>query len=406
MRKIRFLLIAMISVSLFITCSREQAVKIDLDNFSVMEESARGSEVSFYMWGGSSEINRWIDNTVGNKLKEEYNITLKRVPMDAGIFINKLLTEKQADKENGSIDLVWINGENFKNAVEEGLLFGPYSEKLPNYIKYIDRDSVNSDFGFPVRGYETPYGKSYFVFEYDTVKTVDPPENFTDLLTWVKANPGRFTYPRPPDFTGSAFVRLVFYAVNGGYENFKGDFMKEKADKGLKNLFNYLNELRPYLWQEGKVYPRDSAALDLLFEQNEIDFSMNYNVSHAQNKINSGSYLSSVRTFVFDKGALYNLHFTAIPFNAPNKAGALILSNLLISPEMQLSKSDPDNWGDLTVLNTAMLSNEYKEKFSNLNMGPAVLTPELLYSQGVPEIDADYLDVIETAWEEEMLRKE
>ncbi len=402
LKKISVLIIIILAI--FLSCSEKNTVNVNLNDFSSVTTAAEGTEVSFYMWGGSAEINRWVDEEVGSQLKSEYNITLKRVPMDASIFINKLLTEKAAKKETGTIDLVWINGENFKNAKESELLYGPYAEDLPNFKKFIDKESVNSDFGFPVEGYEAPYGKSYFVFEYDSAKLDSLPGNFEDLLSWVKNHPGRFTYPRPPDFTGSAFVRLAFYEVNGGYENFAGDFSKEKLDKGLDNLFSYLNEIKPYLWQEGKVYPRDSAALDILFEQNETDFSMNYNVAHAQNKINTGQYPNTVRTFVMEKSALYNLHFTGIPYNAPNKAGALVLSNLLMSPEIQLSKNNPANWGDLTVLNTKKLSVEMQNKFKLIYKGDAILSLDILYREGVPEINADYLDGIETAWEREMLK--
>ncbi len=386
-------------------CSRTKSETVDLADFEAVSQAARGTTVTFYMWGGSSEINTWVDTVVGKKLQDEYAITLKRVPMDAGIFINKLLTEKRAGKEKGTMDLLWINGENFKNAREADLLYGPYTSVLPNFQKYIDPDSVQTDFGYPVEGYEAPYGKAYFVFEYDSSRTSVIPENFTDLLSWVKEHPGRFTYPRPPDFTGSAFVRLAFYAANGGYDAFAGKFSEEKATKGLNNLFIYLKELKPYLWQQGKVYPRDSAALDSLFEQGEVDFSMNYNAAHAQNKINAGQYPESVRTFVMEQSALYNLHFTAIPYNAPNKAAALVLSNLLMSPEIQLSKSDPANWGDLTVLNTKKLNPEMQKKFTSINSGKAILPLAVLYKEGVPEISAEYLDVIETAWEKEMLKE-
>ncbi|MCK5250794.1 MAG: ABC transporter substrate-binding protein, partial [Spirochaetaceae bacterium] len=183
-------------------------------------EAARGSEVSFYMWGGSTEINGWIDMVVARGLKSEYDITLKRVPMDASVFVNKLLAEKQADREKGVIDLLWINGENFRNAREADLLWGPTTDKLPNFVSFVDPESAATDFGYPTEGYETPYGKSWFVFEYDTAKISGSPADFDELTAWIKANPGRFTYPQPPDFTGSAFLRLAFYHVNGGYEKF------------------------------------------------------------------------------------------------------------------------------------------------------------------------------------------
>ncbi len=57
---------------------------------------------------------------------------------------------------------------------------------------------------------ESPWGSAQVVMMYDSQKTPLPPQSIPDLITWIKANPGRFTYPAPPDFTGSAFVRHVF----------------------------------------------------------------------------------------------------------------------------------------------------------------------------------------------------
>jgi putative spermidine/putrescine transport system substrate-binding protein len=104
---------------------------------------------------------------------------------------------------------------------------------------------------------------------------------------------------------------------------------------------------------------------------------MNYNVSHASNKIATGQYPDTVRTFVPEDSALFNLHFTAVPFNSPNKAGALVLSNYLLSPEIQLSKNDPANWGDLTVLDPGRLDAADAAAFSALDQGVATLSWKL-----------------------------
>lgn len=368
-------------------------------------ESARGSEVSFYMWGGSTEINGWIDMVVAKGLKADYGITLKRVPMDASVFVNKLVAEKQAGRDKGVIDLLWINGENFKNAREADLLWGPYTDRLPNFASFVDPESAATDFGYPTGGYEAPYGKAWFVFEYDSAVIETPPADFVELTRWIKANPGRFTYPQPPDFTGSAFLRLALYHVNGGHEKFMKGFDADLAEESVKPLIAWLKEIEPYLWQEGRSYPRDSASLDALFERGELDFSMNYNVSHASNKIASGQYPASVRTFVPADSALFNLHFTAIPFNAPNKAAALVLSNYLLSPRIQLSKNDPANWGDLTVLDPERLSSADAAAFSALNLGIATLSLEELTPEAVPEIPSGYIEFLESAWDAKILRQ-
>ncbi len=66
------------------------------------------------MWGGDDGINAYIDEYVTPRLKKDHNITLERVPIETADIIQKLRAEKQAGKEKGVIDVVWINGDNFE----------------------------------------------------------------------------------------------------------------------------------------------------------------------------------------------------------------------------------------------------------------------------------------------------
>ncbi len=357
------------------------------------------------MWGGSEQINSWIDNYVDVKLKVDYNIDLVRVPMDATIFVNKLLTEKSAGKKTGDIDLLWINGENFKNAKLGGVLYGPYIDRLPNYKKYTDPKTALSDSGFPVDGFELPYGKAQFNYIYDRKKILSPPNNFIELKDWVIQNPGLFAYPSPPDFLGSAFIRQAFYSLTGGYEQYQNGFDKSLFDTNSKILWDYLNEIEPYLWNEGKTYPRELGAMNKLFERGEVLFTMSFTQTFAQNKIKEGIYPSSVKSHIFNDGSLGNTHYTAIPFNSPNIPGALVLSNFLIDPVTQLSKNRSNNWGDFTVLSINLLDKKYKKLFSNIKLGEATLSLEELDKYVVPEIPSEYLEALERGWEQYVLRK-
>lgn len=386
-------------------CKKEEDTTWTNGSFEEAEKAARDSVVTFYMWGGSEMINKWVDEYIGGALKEQYNMELKRVPMDASVFVNKLITEKAAEKETGEIDLVWINGENFKNARKAGVLYGPFLDKLPNYRDYVDPKSTESDAGFPVEGYEAPYGKAQFNFIYDTAITEAPPINFQDLLSWVKENPGQFTYPQPPDFTGSAFIRQAFYALTGGYEQYSKGFNQELYNKNSPLLWEYLNEMEPWLWQEGTTYPKDKPAQDTLFEKGEVAFTMSFTQTFAQSRINEGRFPYTVSSFLLQDGSLTNTHFVAIPFNSPNKAGALVLANLLLSPEAQLSKNNPVNWGDFTVLSQARLSKAMKTEFENLDLGKATLPLIILDQYAVPEISSEYWEALEKDWETYVLKK-
>src|ERR671916_2591360 len=82
--------------------------------FSELEKAARGTEVNLAMYGGDEAINAYVDDYVVPKLEKEHGIELRRTPLgDTADAVNKLLNEKQAGKDDGTIDLVWINGENF-----------------------------------------------------------------------------------------------------------------------------------------------------------------------------------------------------------------------------------------------------------------------------------------------------
>ncbi|MCK5008800.1 MAG: ABC transporter substrate-binding protein, partial [Spirochaetales bacterium] len=179
-------------------------------------DEAGGQKLYWYMWGGSDLINKFVNGYLAERLRNEYDITLEMVPVtDAATFINKVLGEKQARRDSGgSVDVMWINGENFRTMREADLLFGPYADKLP-HMQYIDStdSSISNDFGFPVEGYESPYGSAQVVMVYDSARVPEPPRKIEDLLDWIRANPGKFTYPAIPDFTGSVFVRHLFYHV-------------------------------------------------------------------------------------------------------------------------------------------------------------------------------------------------
>lgn len=370
--------------------------------------AAQGTTVNFYMWGGDERINTWIDTFVADSMREKYGIKVNRVPMGPDEYLNKLLGEKQANKQDGSIDLLWINGENFRTARQADLLWGPFAEKVPNYEKYVDKTApdIAYDFGFPVEGYEVPYGKAQFVFAYDSAKVQNPPRSSAALLQWVKEHPGRFTYPELPDFTGSVFVRHLMYELCGGYEAFPftEDVDKDSLDRQLEPLWKYFGEMKSYLWRKGETYPASIAALHQLFADGEVDITMTYNPALISGMIEQKLLPDTVRTFVWDKGTIGNTHFLAIPFNAPNKNGALALANFLLSPEAQFSKYQPANWGDLIALDVNKLEPQDLAELQSIDPGIATLSSEELQAHRLPEIAATYIPVIEALWKEKVIQ--
>ena len=370
-------------------------------------EKAQGQTVDWFMYGGFPAANAYVNGFVAPALKDKYGITLRQVPVrDIAEVVSKLLVERQAGKtEGGEADLMWINGENFRTAKGNGLLFGPYADRLPN-IQYVDRakPSVKNDFGEPVEGMESPWGSAQVVFTHDTARTPEPPRTMGDFLQWIKDNPGRFTYPAPPDFTGSVFVRHVFYHVSGDVAGWQGDFDAEKFDQAAEKTYAVLRELKPFLWREGQTYPESPVRLSQLFADGEIDFSFSYHPAEASKHIQDGLYPETARTFVFEEGTIANTHFVAIPFNAGDPEGALVTANFLLSPEAQLEKADPRVWGDLPAIDTGRLEPEWQAKFQALPRGKATLPDAVLQNHRLPEPPSEILIRLEKGWQEAVLK--
>lgn len=374
-------------------------------NWEQLLERARGTTVNYAMWGGDEARNRYFQDAVAANLKRRFDITLRIVPLnDTAELINKLLNEKAAGKTaDGSVDMVWINGENFRTAKQAGLLWGPFAERLPN-LRYYDETARQRDFGTPIEGYEAPWQKAQFVLAYDTARLAEPPRSIAALQAWIKAHPGRFTYLAPPDFTGSAFLRHLLFHFGGGAAAFQSGFDQSRYDAASTAMLAWLNESKPYLWRRGETYPTTAKEQDRLFANGEIDFAMSYGPSFASERIARGEYPPTVRTFVFTEGTLANYSFLALPFNATNAAGALAVINYLMSPDHALEQSR--TLGSVFPLALDRLSETERAAAAALPLGPATLTAAELAAHQFPEADAQYLERLEKDWLEKVLRQE
>ena len=368
---------------------------------------AKGQTVDWYMWGGSPSVNSYVNGYVAEEVKKRYDITLRQVPVkDIAEVVSKLVVEKQAGKINGgSVDLMWINGENFRTCKREKLLYGPFADLLPNQ-KYVDlsNPSIINDFGTPVEGLESPWGSAQVVMIYDSARMTDPPRTISDLLAWIKAHPGRFTYPAPPDFTGSVFIRHLFYHISGSVKKWQKHYSDTELAEAAQATYALLNELKPSLWRKGSTYPDSPVRMDTLFADGEIDFSFSYHQASASRNIVDGVFPDTVRTFIFQEGTIANTHFVAIPFNAQDKAGAMVVANFLLSPEAQIKKADLNTWGDFPIISTAKLSPEQQAALSSLPRGRATLSDEELQAHQLPEPPSRILIELEKGWEKNVLK--
>ena len=406
MKRMLTLLLALVLVLGLTACgAKEKEIDLNTASWEEIVAAAKGTTVTFYGWGGDENRNNWLNTTVADYVKEHYDITLEVVGMNIDEILAKLSGEKQAGSAKGSIDMIWINGENFYSAKDNGLLWGPFTGKLPNMEAYIDLNDPETlnDFCMPIDGYEAPYAKAQLVMYADTAVTPDLPASAEELMQFAKANPGKVTYPALPDFTGSAFVRNIIYELCGWeqFQTMAADYDTVKA--AVAPAMDYLRALNPYLWNEGRTFPDSSTTVDAMFADGEVVMNVSYSPFTVATGIASGTYTESTQTFVFDKGPIGNTNYMAIGFNSPNKAGAMVVINAIISGDIQLTQYA--QLRELPVVATEKLSSDEKAAFDAVDLGKGVLSQAELLSHRLPEMPAKLVPIIEEIWLNEVVGK-
>jgi putative thiamine transport system substrate-binding protein len=341
--------------------------------WSAIEGSARGQTVYFNAWAGDSAANGYIA-WVAREVERRYAVKLIHVKLaDTASAVSRILAEKAGARDSqGSIDLIWINGENFAALMQRGLLYGGWTELLPN-TRWLDmrNPSLSSDFTLPTAGFELAWGTARFTLMYDAeAVSVPVPQDPAALLRWIGAHPGRFTYPQPPDFLGTSFLKQLLLLLTANRERLLqpagGDF-----DELTKPLWTWLDAAGPKLWRSGRIYPRSGPELRRLLADGEVDWALTFNPAEANRAIRADELPATTRALHFRDGILSNAHFLAIPFNARAKAAAMVVANFLISPEAQARKADETVWGDPTVLAPERVAAVDRRRFSELIIGPA-----------------------------------
>ena len=352
------------------------AVAQDL-KWSEVVAKARGQSVNFNAWAGDEKTNAFIA-WVGDELARRYGVRVNHVKLkDTAEAVTRVVAEKAAGRDaGGTVDLIWINGPNFLAMKEQRLLFGPFTPALPNYAR-VDTTNVRSnvvDFTVPVDGMASPWRRAQIVFVYDGRRIKDPPRSMPELLAWARANPGRLTHPSVRNFLGSTFLKQALY-------EFAPDpaVLQQPATDGnfaavTAPLWAWYDALKPHLWRRGQQFPDSGPAQRQLMNDGEIDMMISFNPSEAAVAIAAGLLPDTVRTFVPAKGTIGNTSFVAIPYNAANREGAMVVADFLLDPATQAHAQDFRQMGNFTVLDMAKLSPAERKRFADLPRTPALPT--------------------------------
>lgn len=181
-----------------------------------------------------------------------------------------------------------------------------------------------------------PYRGSSVLLAYDTKAVPAPPKTLDDLLAWIKAHPGKFTYNSPKSGgSGGSFVATVLdkyvpadvrQKMTVGYDK----SLEPAWDQG----FATLHGLNPYVYQKG-VYPNGNQQVLDLLSSGQISmapvWSDMFTTAVANGAIPATVKATQISGPSFTGGAAY----LGVPASSPSKDAALKVANFVLRPEQQ-----------------------------------------------------------------------
>jgi putative spermidine/putrescine transport system substrate-binding protein len=176
------------------------------------------------------------------------------------------ITAASITKKDPGYDV--IDGGFVANLGDSALLVKPTSKLIPN-LKDVPATLIDQGHGGGI-----PYRGSSVLLAYNSSKVTSAPKTFDDLITWIKANPGKFTYNTPASGgSGKSFVTAAVDKYTSAADRTKmaNDYLPELETNWTQG-FDLLASLNPYVYQKG-VYPTGNAAILNLLASGEISMA-------------------------------------------------------------------------------------------------------------------------------------
>lgn len=287
--------------------------------------------ITVFISGDTNVQNLWEKSLVPafQKANPGYNV---KVTLDLhGEHDSQTLAKlTSATEQNKEPDFDLVDGGFVSKASAANLLTSVSSQTIPA-LNDVPQDVIKAGGtgGIPYRG-------SAVLLAYDTKTVATPPKTLDDLLAWIKANPGKFTYNSPKSGgSGGAFVATVLDKFVPADARAKMTVGYEKdLEKYWDQGFATLKDLNSSVFQGG-VYPNgNQQTLDLL-AKGQISmapvWSDQFITGLTNGQIPSTVKATQISNPSFTGGAAY----LGIPKSSPRQEAALKLANFVLSPDAQ-----------------------------------------------------------------------
>lgn len=213
-----------------------------------------------------------------------------------------------------------------------------------------------------------PYRGSSVLLAYNTKTVPTPPRTMSDLLAWIKANPGQFTYcPPSTGGSGGSFVTTVLdqYVSSADRAKLATEAAPELEgdwDQG----FAALAALNPYVYQNG-VYPNgNNQVLDLL-ASGQIAMAPVWSDQFVTG-VKNGQIPSTISsTQISDPSFTGGATSLGVPSASPRQAAAIKLLSWILTPTAQTLIAE--SIAGYPVIPLDKLPDSVQAEFKNADIG-------------------------------------
>jgi len=287
--------------------------------------------VTLYI-SGDTNIQEMFDKDLLPLFERETGVKTQMVFLEHGQgaqgILAKIIAAKRAGRQT-DVDLYETQPTFIAQGASDDIWTKITKDNVPNSAKVDPQRPevlVSRGFGIPYRG-------SSVVLAYNSKYVKTPPRTYDEILAWIRANPGKFTYCDPQTCgSGQAFLYVALYkfAKAEDYTGLAYDASKEAA---WEPAFQLLRSLKPYIYNNG-FYPNGNVAVLQLLGRENIwvapvwsDMGMSY--------LDQGLLPRDIKLIQVSPPFTGGDSAIAIPVHAERQAAGLMFLNWLLTSKAQ-----------------------------------------------------------------------
>jgi putative spermidine/putrescine transport system substrate-binding protein len=255
------------------------------------------------------------------------NVTFDRNGLRDAQTFAKIVAAKETRRDPG-VDL--IDGGIAVRLSQAGLLHRP-SPTLMTNLRDVSPLLLRQAVG------TIPYRASTVLLAYNSKTVTKVPKTLDEVLAWIKANPGKFTYNVPSGGgSGYSFAQTVL-DMNLTADERRAMSLAPNKDIQAKwaKGWETLRGLNKFTYGKNGTYPANNAATLNLLSTGEIDMGTVWSDQFASAKA-AGTMPAHIKVTAIRSPSLTGGPATlGIPINGSNRTGARLLANFVLSPAMQ-----------------------------------------------------------------------